>query len=311
LATLCAALSACAGDGPAPVTGSEYDSIQQQIFNVSCLSAGCHNSNDRMGNLVLETGVSYDNLVRVLPENFVARDAGLVRVQPFQPDISFLLIKLTGPAPGEGGRMPLAAAPLPAAQIDQVRQWIVAGALPPSGPSLTATASASPTDTPTNTPTPTATGTSTGTATQTISPTGTLPPTATATDTGTPTASATATPTPTPSPPITFAEIQRTIFNPNCLDVGCHARLFPGGNLVLEQGFSYGNLVDVQPDNSAARAAGYLRVTPFDPPNSFLVRKLEGVPPAEGGRMPLGRTPLPTSQIEQVRAWILRGAPND
>jgi len=317
-------LEGCAGDGSTPSdVSSQFDVIQQQIFNVSCLSAGCHNSVARAGDLVLEAGVSYDNLVDVLPFNPSARDDGLLRVEPFDAVNSFLLIKLIGPPPEQGIRMPQGKPPLPQSQINMIQQWILDGAPPPSGPTVTPTDSPTLTPVPSETPTATATLTPTDTLTPTLSPTPTISPTGTvlpsATATNTPLPSATPTPTETAPPTATasataivsFEEIQRTIFDVHCLTIGCHASDFQAGNLNLDPGMSFGDLVNVIPDNPAARNAGLLRVTPFEPAESFLIRKLENPTLPEGGRMPLGQPPLPAAQIEQIRAWILRGAPDD
>lgn len=149
VACLVAALTGCAGDGPPPSTGGEYDAIQAGIFDVSCVRSGCHDVATQAGGLVLEAGLSFGNLVDVLPENATARQRGLRRVEPFDAAASFILIKLTGPGPGEGALMPLAEGMLPAAEIDQIRAWIIAGAPPPAtltptAPAPTVTASPSP-----------------------------------------------------------------------------------------------------------------------------------------------------------------------
>ena len=105
LAALPAALLlyGCAGNGPPPSSGgSAYDVIQQEIFNQHCLSAGCHNSLNQAGNLNLTAGASYGDLVNVVPENPLAAANGLLRVTPFDPNNSFLIVKLEGPPPGEG-----------------------------------------------------------------------------------------------------------------------------------------------------------------------------------------------------------------
>jgi hypothetical protein len=80
------------------------------------------------------------------------------------------------------------------------------------------------------------------------------------------------------------------------------------GGLVLIEGQSYANLVNVLPTNAAALNAGLLRVDPFLPDNSFLVIKLAGPPPIEGARMPLGKPPLSAAQMELIRGWISAGA---
>jgi len=338
------ALTSCAGDGPPPSgTGSAFDQIQQQIFDRNCLSAGCHNAQSRAGNMNLSPGASYDQLVGVLPDNPTARQEGFLRVDPLRSDNSFILQKLLGPGVGEGSRMPLGQDPLSPADIQMITAWIDAGAPPGGGtePTFTEippTATATPTPTPSATatdtfpPTPTTTATATGTPADTSTPTIALPsptgtqvatptsppsptPTATPTATDTPTATPTATDTPavsptaTENPNATLAEIQSTIFNPTCLDASCHNSQARSGDLVLEEGTSYGNLVGVEPLNFAARTAGLLRVDAGQPDNSLLISKVEGPPPEYGSRMPLNKPPLSAEQIQLIRDWIARGAP--
>lgn len=289
-------VSGCAGNGPPPAgTGSQFDQIQTEIFNPNCLSAGCHNSQAQAGALDLSAGVSYGQLVNVLPNNPAALSAGLLRVVPFDPTTSFLLIKLTGPGPGEGSRMPLGMNPLSPTDIDAIQSWILAGA-PPGGPT-------GPTPTPTVPPTPSPSPTAVDTATPSATVTG-IPP-ATSTVTATPPPSASPTVTPTLS---AFGVIQTTIFNTTCIDSTCHDAQGMAGGLVLIEGQSYANLVNVLPTNAAALNAGLLRVDPFLPDNSFLVVKLAGPPPIEGARMPLGKPPLSAAQMELIRGWISAGA---
>jgi len=147
-------LSACAGDGPPPpAAASSFDSIQQSIFNVHCLSAGCHNATDQSGNMVLVEGQAYSNLVNVVPSNGAAQAAGFLRVVPFNPARSFLLIKLaSGPSLDSsfGSPMPKTGPALSPADIQRIQDWILAGAPPPSTPAAeaqqpTPTASPSPT----------------------------------------------------------------------------------------------------------------------------------------------------------------------
>jgi hypothetical protein len=271
-------LTGCAGNGPAPAGGgSSFDIIQQTIFNVSCVSAPCHSSTSQQGNLVLEEGVSYGNLVGVAPFNDVARAMGLQRVVPDNPDMSFLLTKLTDPGPGEGSLMPLGMPPLSAADIEKVRVWILAGAPGPGGTTATSPAT----------------------------------PTSTQTATFTPTPTASAVPTPTFSIDSTLPLIQTTIFDTTCLDIGCHNATSLAGGQSLAPGESYAQLVGVTPQNVAAVQDGLLRVTPGNPDESFLVTKIT-LPvvfdPRYGSRMPSGKPALSADQIEQVRAWILRGA---
>ena len=116
-------------------------------------------------------------------------------------------------------------------------------------------------------------------------------------------------PTPTPTEPATLALIQETIFSPRCAITVCHDSTFKSGDLVLEPGTSYAQLVGVEPDVESARDEGLLRVDPGMPDNSFLMIKLEGPPPSQGGRMPLIGEPLSAEEIALIRAWIAAGAP--
>ncbi|WP_375746501.1 Ig-like domain-containing protein [Corallococcus interemptor] len=85
----------------------------------------------------------------------------------------------------------------------------------------------------------------------------------------------------------------------------CHGK---AGNLSLAAATSHANLVNV-----TARACGNLRrVTPGDPDNSALIRKMEGT--ECGDRMPTGKPEYfdqhPGLNV-LVRSWILAGAAND
>jgi len=330
-----AVFAGCAGDG-LPPTGSTgaFDDIQVNIFDRHCLSAGCHNAQSRAGNLNLSADVSYDQLVDVVPTNPVAMTNGMLRVDPFAPDNSFLVTKLVGPGFGEGSPMPMGMDPLPQSDIDAIEAWIAEGA--PRGNTAAPTSSPTPspvataTDTATETPTSASTSTASETppptptdtpATPTATTSGTIPATGTATATGTSTATGTTPPSPSPTateqpsatPTVTpvaslFAQIQGTIFNPTCTDVFCHDESGFSGSLSLVEGRSYDALVNVEPDNLSARLEGLLRVDPGNPDNSFLLIKLMNPSLEQGGRMPLTGDPLSAEQIQLVRDWIEAGA---
>ncbi len=110
------------GGGPPPLT-ADYDSIQQNVFTPIC--TGCHAGAAAPLGLRLTAGVSYAQLVGV-PSVEVA---SLLRVEPGDPDASYLVQKLEGSAE-VGDRMPQGGPPLPQATIDVIRQWIVDGAQP-------------------------------------------------------------------------------------------------------------------------------------------------------------------------------------
>jgi hypothetical protein len=109
-----------------------------------------------------------------------------------------------------------------------------------------------------------------------------------------------------------FAAIQREIFDQSCVLAACHSATTRAGGLSLAQNESYGQLVDVPPDNGVARQAGLLRVAPSSVETSFLVKKVTGdLTAGEGDLMPLGAAPLQPSQIAQIEEWIAAGAPAD
>lgn len=140
LLALAALLAGCAGDGPpegggGPPQQSEFDEIQAEVFDQSCVSGACHDSGTRAGDLSLAAGESFGELVDVEPDNAAARDAGLLRVEPFSVEGSFLVDKLRGTlSGGEGAQMPIGAPPVPEEQIARIEAWIAAGASPTEPP---------------------------------------------------------------------------------------------------------------------------------------------------------------------------------
>ncbi len=121
----------CAGDGAPPSGGGTYATIQTEIFDAGCTQQACHSAAGRAGDLSLSAGESYDELVDVESANPTAAAAGLLRVEPFHAEQSFLMRKLTGDlAPGEGSVMPIGALPLSPEQLALIADWIDAGAEP-------------------------------------------------------------------------------------------------------------------------------------------------------------------------------------
>lgn len=102
---------------------------------------------------------------------------------------------------------------------------------------------------------------------------------------------------------VTLADIQASVFTPNCATGGCHAGGSPAQGMSLVAGSTFANTVNV-PSNQVPTLD---RVEPGDPDNSYLVRKIEGT--ASGGsRMPLGGPALSQDLIDDVRQWIADGA---
>ncbi|HEU4601415.1 MAG TPA: hypothetical protein VFS24_05580 [Steroidobacteraceae bacterium] len=132
-------LSACSGNGkgldengrPVQQTSNDeltatFDSIQQHVFTPICTA--CHTGSTAPLGLRLDEGVSYAMLVNVAS----VEDPTLKRIDPGNPDASYLIHKIEGTA-SVGGRMPLGGSPLPPATIAVIRQWISDGAQPPAG----------------------------------------------------------------------------------------------------------------------------------------------------------------------------------
>ncbi len=128
------------GCDPSQLFGSTFDRIQRQIFNQSCALSSCHDSQSQSGNLLLETGAAYGNLVDHLADKPAAQAAGWPRVNTMAPtaaenlDTSFLWHKLEGDLPDTnfGERMPRGRPKLNGTLREIIRLWIEAGA-PGSG----------------------------------------------------------------------------------------------------------------------------------------------------------------------------------
>ena len=133
-------LSSCAGSGegvgeggnpnnpggPPPGGGSvSFRHIQESIFKPSC---PCHAGAAAPQGLVLNTDSTLDLLV-----NKTSGEApDLFRVEPGNPDDSYLIRKLEGGPDIVGFQMPpteLGETHLAQDQIDVIRQWITDGAL--------------------------------------------------------------------------------------------------------------------------------------------------------------------------------------
>jgi len=99
----------------------------QPIFTAHCALAGCHTGPSPREDLDLGAGQSFSHLVSV-----TSHECGsFKRVLPGQPDASYLVFKIEGPPQPcfSGDRMPEEAPPLPAADQNTIRTWILQGAL--------------------------------------------------------------------------------------------------------------------------------------------------------------------------------------
>ena len=127
-----------AGCDPLVFYTGTFDRIQKQVFTSTCAVSGCHDSQSQTGNLLLETGASYTNLVNVTPDNGSAAAAGFKRITQTSPTLgdsntSFLFKKISNDlGAGMGSRMPLIGPALDPNLINIIKLWIDAGA-PPTG----------------------------------------------------------------------------------------------------------------------------------------------------------------------------------
>lgn len=102
-----------------------------------------------------------------------------------------------------------------------------------------------------------------------------------------------------------FANDIQPIFTNNCALSSCHNSTAQA-QLILLSGQAYSNLVNVNSTQEPNR----VRVIPGDAANSYLVIKIEGNQTV-GARMPNGRSPLSSVQIQNIKNWIGRGAKNN
>ena len=103
--------------------GPTFSEIQANVFTPSCATSNCHAGAVLGGGLDLTSASSYSMLVGVMS----TQSAGVQRVNPGNPNTSYLVQKLEGPG-ATGNRMPPSGA-LAQADITTIRQWISDGAI--------------------------------------------------------------------------------------------------------------------------------------------------------------------------------------
>ena len=104
----------------------------------------------------------------------------------------------------------------------------------------------------------------------------------------------------------TFTRVQNEVFLQTCATAGCHDTITRQAALDLSSGQAYLQIVNIP----SIQFPSLMRIAPNDPGNSYLFQKISSSSPDAGLRMPSGGI-LADSQINLVRDWILRGAPND
>lgn len=108
-----------------------------------------------------------------------------------------------------------------------------------------------------------------------------------------------------------FSEIQVKVLTPSCALSGCHNEASKKGGLILVEGQSFAEMVDVPAQQAGALADGKILVIPGDPDNSYLIQKLEGPESGEGLEMPPGARVISDAAILAIREWVAQGAQNN
>jgi hypothetical protein len=101
-----------------------------------------------------------------------------------------------------------------------------------------------------------------------------------------------------------LSDLQSKVFTQSCALSGCHGSTNNQANLLLTDGNSFTNLVNVQ----SLLFPQFKRVVPDSSANSLLIKILRGeVTP----RMPFNKDPLPAAVIDSIAKWIDSGALNN
>ena len=107
-------------------TSTLFTRIQDEILTPDCATSGCHSGTSSPLGVNLDEGKAYDKLVNV-ESNQVN---GLLLVEPSNAAASYLMHKIEGSDNIGGDQMPLYKPALSSDEIELVRSWIDAGALP-------------------------------------------------------------------------------------------------------------------------------------------------------------------------------------
>lgn len=125
----CIVLPSC---GEAEDNSVTYDDDIRPIFNRRCTT--CHHATSPIG-VDITSPFSLGNGLVNAPNSWAAEDAypGLTDAQnvvPFDPEASFLMDKITGNLPEQGGgaAMPLQVSPLDEGELAAMEQWVADGA---------------------------------------------------------------------------------------------------------------------------------------------------------------------------------------
>jgi hypothetical protein len=120
--------SADAVDEPVPTYAPRFTAIYNEILVTTCAGPFCHGGAAASGGVDMGTqATAYQTTVRVMANGPDCADAGLLIVDPGDPDASLLYLKVTSPPCGN--KMPPIYVPyLDAKQMAQISAWIAMGA---------------------------------------------------------------------------------------------------------------------------------------------------------------------------------------
>jgi hypothetical protein len=115
----------CAGGSQPGEPAATLSELQQEIFTPSCAKGGCHDSATASEGLVLAAGSTFSQVVNVPSNQAPIR----LRIEPGNPEDSYLMKKVRGDSDTSGVKMPLDGPPfLSNAQIQRLASWIENGA---------------------------------------------------------------------------------------------------------------------------------------------------------------------------------------
>jgi len=101
-----------------------FTRVQNQVFSASCAFSGCHGGSSPAMGLDLSSGVAYDMIVDVASAQQPSKD----RIEPNDPEASYLYLKVIGDSSITGSQMPRGSGPLSQDLMDLIRDWIERGA---------------------------------------------------------------------------------------------------------------------------------------------------------------------------------------
>ncbi len=257
-------------------TSGDFNQLQDDVFNVSCATSGCHSGTSAPLGLNLDAGKAYDKLVGQ-PSLQIN---GLQLVEPNNPDASYLVHKLEG-TQGGGVQMPLGKPPVSASQLALIRQWIANGALSPiSSPTDDSDKSGSGTNTSDNS-SPDETDNATNETAGALQP--------------------------------RLNDIQTRVFDIKC--TACHTGTAPSAALNLTQGQSYSQLVEraarIDPLGMPLVSIGDPGNSFLVDKLRGRALGTSGAADYRGIRMPVVGGYLTDTEVQAIEQWISDGANED